>query len=319
LSYRIEEEESLMPSAIVIATAIESAFGALLNGTIIYLVLSRGRKVYHYIFAALLTTFLIWDLGVFLLMIRNQHLDELPVIALVIGIPCAWIQTLILHFTLTYLRKPVKWLIALVYTLTVVYIVLQVQGMVFKISGVHQYAWGNIFAVEPTPLDPVVFIFWYGMILPSCWLLYRHSKTASNQLERRHARYIMVGFLVAAFAIVKVLVVMGINVPLLLPLGMFLTDVFAAIIGVAIIKDRLLDITVIVKKGTLFSILAAILIFVFSFTEHLLITAFGNLIGGHSEIVHLVSVAVGIAVMMPFKTRLEHAIERFFAQRRLQF
>jgi hypothetical protein len=192
-------------------------------------------------------------------------------------------------------------------------------GLAFKIDGVHQYAWGNIFAVVPTPFDPLIFVLWFGMILPACWMLYRQSKTAPTDLERRHARYIMTGFLVAAFALVKVLVTMGVDVPLLLPLGMFLTDVFAAIIGLAIIKDRLLDITVIVSKGTLYSILAAIVVFVFSVSEHLLTTYISHLIGEGSEVPHLISLALSIAAILPIKQWLERRIEHFFSERKLVF
>ncbi len=308
-----------MVSPIVIITAIEAAFGLLLNGVNFYLVLSRGRKAYHYLFAALLTTYFIWDLCIFLSMIRNEHVNELPIYGYITIIPGAAIQTLIYHFTVVYIRKPIKWSVILVWVITLSVVILIPFGVIYEIDGVHRYSWGNIFSIKSTPFDPLVIIMWFGMILPACWFLYRHSKTARSALERRHARYIMAGFLVTAFAVMKVVIVMGINVPVVLPLGMFLVDVFGLIIGLAIIKDRLFDITIIIKKGTLYSILAAILIFVFSFSEHVLITYFGKLIGGHSEIVHLISIAVGIAILMPFKHRIEHATERYFAQKKLEF
>jgi hypothetical protein len=55
------------------------------------------------------------------------------------------------------------------------------------------------------------------------------------------------------------------------------------------------------------------------FTEHVIITNFGELIGGHSDAIHLVSIAIGIAVMMPVKRRVEHTIEKYFAQKQLVF
>ena len=308
-----------MSSPIVIITAIEAAFGLLLNGTNFYLVLTRGRKTYHKLFAALLSTYFIWDLCVFLSMVRNDYINELPIYGFITIIPGATIQTLIYHFTIVYLRKPLKWSVVLAWIVTGILLILIPFGVIYKIDGVHRYPWGNIFAIESSPFDPLIILLWFAMILPACWLLYRHSKTARNALERRHARYIMAGFLVTAFAVVKVLIVMGINVPVLLPLGMFLVDVFGVIIGLAIIKDRLFDITVIIKKGTLYSLMAALLIFVFSFSEHVLITYFGKLIGGHSEIIHFISIAVGIAVLMPLKHRIEHAIEQYFAQKSLEF
>jgi hypothetical protein len=308
-----------MSSPIVIITAVESLFGLVLNGTNFYLVLSRGRKRYHYLFAALLVTYIIWDLCVFLSMIRNDHVHELPIYGRITMIPAAMIQTLIYHFTVEYVRKPIKWSIVLAWIVTAVLVVLIPMGVIYRINGVHSYSWGNIFAVEDNPYNLISIFLWFGLILPACWFLYRHSKTSRNLLERRHARYILTGFLVTAFAVVKVLIVMGIDVPIVMPIGMFLVDVFGVIIGIAIIKDRLFDITIIIKRGALYSLLAAILLFAFSFSEHVLITYFGELVGGHSEIIHFVSIAVGIVVLMPFKNRVEHAIENYFAQKKLEF
>jgi hypothetical protein len=112
---------------------------------------------------------------------------------------------------------------------------------------------------------------------------------------------------------------MGINIPILLPLGMFLVDIFNAIIGIAIIKDRLFDITVIIKKGTLYSILAGLLIFIYSLSEHLLVTYIGEKIGENSNLVHFISIAVGIAVLLPVKNRLERVMEGYFAHKKLEF
>lgn len=308
-----------MASPIVIITTIEAAFGMVLNGINMYLVLSHGRKIYHYLFAALLSTYFIWDLTIFLSMVRNEHVNELPIYGYITIIPGATIQTLIFTFTVIYIGKPIKWAVALAWIITIALVLLVPLGVIYEINGVHSYPWGNIFAIESTPFDPLIIVLWFAMILPACWLLYRHSKTAFKNLERRHALYIMAGFLVTALAVVKVLVVMGVNAPVLLPLGMFLVDVFAMIIGIAILKDKLFDITVIIKKGTLYSLLAAILIFGFSFTEHVLITFFGELIGGHSDIIHFISIAVGIAIMLPFKKRIEHFIDNYFAQKILEF
>lgn len=202
-----------MFSPIVIVTAIESAFGVLLNSANIFLVLWRGRKPYHYIFAVLLFTYLIWDLAIFLTMVRNNHINEILIYASMIT-PAALIQTLIFHFTVVYLNKTkqLRWSLVLVWAFTLICLILMAFGYVFNISGVYQYEWGNIFKVENSPLDPVSFIGWFGLILPACWMLYRNTKIETTELKRRHSRYIMIGFLVTAFAIVKVLVVMGIDV-----------------------------------------------------------------------------------------------------------
>jgi hypothetical protein len=308
-----------MTSPIVIMTAIESGFGFLLASTILYLILSRGRKAYHYLFAAFLLICAIWDLGVFLLMIRNQHLNELPVIGYIIAMPCNFIPALIFHFACLYTGQPIKWAIVLGWGLNVVFWVLSFAGFFWKIDGVYTYNWGNVFRVTPSAFDPVNTVIWFAFTLSACWLLFTAARRAASRLERRHYMYVTLGVLVIAFAIVKVFVVMGINIPILLPLGMLLVDSFNAIIGIAIIKERLFDITVIIKKGSLYSILAGLLIFIYSLSEHLLVTYVGERIGEDSELLHFISIAVGIAVLLPVKNRIERAMEGYFAYKKLEF
>lgn len=308
-----------MPSSIVILTAIESGLGFLLTSTVLYLVISRGRKAYHTLFAAVLLICVIWDLGVFLLMIRNEQLAELAIIGRVAIYPCTLLPALIFHFANLYTARPVKWAVALVWGLTGLFVVLIIAGVYYRIEGAYTYDWGNIFRVAPNAYDPMTFIFWFGVNLSACWLLFKGYKRATSPLERRHYIYIISGFLTITFAVVKALVTLGINLPVLLPLGMLLSDIFASIIGLAIIKDKLLDITVIVKKGTLYSILAGLLIFIYSFSEHIFVTYIGETVGEHSTLLHLISIAIGIAILMPVKNRLEGAIERYFAHKKLEF
>ena len=308
-----------MTSPIVVITAVESGFGFFLTSTILYLVLSRGRKAFHYLFAAFLLICVTWDLGVFLLMIGNQHLEELVILGRIAILPCAFIPALIFHFSNLYIERPIKWAIVLIWGLTYIMWILILAGVYYRIEGYYSYNWGNIFRVVPSVFDPLTFFFWFGGNLWACWLLFKNARKTTSPLKRRHYWYIVSGFLAVTFTVVKALVTMGINAPFLLPLGMFLSDIFVSIIGLAIIKDRLFDITVIIKKGALYSALAGLLIFVYSFTEHILITYIGETIGEHSTVVHMISIAVGIAILIPVKSRLERAIEKYFAQKKLAF
>ena len=308
-----------MASPIVILTAFESGFGALLTGAVLYLVLSHGRKAYHYLFAGFLFICFIWDLGTCLLMLRNEYLEELPVIGRIAILPCIFIPALIYHFVNLYTGRPVKWAVVLVWTFTALTWVPILMGSFYQIEGSYTYPWGNIFRVKNTIFDPLVFVFWYGINLSAIWLLYKGSKNVTTRLEKRHFTYLISGFLVVTFSVLKAMVTMGIDAAILLPLGMFLNDIFVCIIGLAIIKDKLFDITVIVKKGTLYSILAGLLIFIYSFVEHLLVTFVGEKLGEESTWLHMISIAVGIAVLMPVKNRIEKGVERYFVHRKLEF
>jgi hypothetical protein len=308
-----------MASPILIITAIESGLGFLLTGVILYLVLSRGGKAYHYLFAAFLFVCFFWDLGTFLLMIRNSHLNELETIGYIIGVPCGFIPILIFHFACQYTGRPMKWAIFLGWLVTAIFFVPGFFGQGWNVVGVYTYNWGNIFKTASNVGGIFSMIFWFVFNLSACWLLFNGAKKTVSRLERRHYLYILTGTLVITFAIVKVGVVMGINIPILLPLGMFLVDVFNAIIGIAIIKDRLFDITVIIKKGTLYSILAGLLIFIYSFSEHMLVTTIGETFREYSTLAHFISIAVGIAILIPVKNRLERRLEGYFAQKKLEF
>jgi hypothetical protein len=308
-----------MTSPIVIITAIESGLGFLLSSLILYLLLSRRRKTYHYLFAAFLFLCLFWDLGTFLLMIRNSHLNELATIGYIIGVPCGFIPILIFHFATEYTGRPVKWAVVLGWVLSIVFFILGFWGLGWDVDGVYTYSWGNIFKVKNSIWGISAMVIWMAFNLSACWLLFKGLKKAASRLERRHYQYILTGMLVITFAVVKVGVAMGINIPFILPLGMFLVDVFNAIIGLAIIKDRLFDITVIIKKGTLWSILAALLIFIYSFSEHMLVTYIGETFREYSTLARFISIAVGIAILIPVKNRLERGMEKLFAQKKLEF
>jgi hypothetical protein len=306
-------------SPIVVITAIESGFGFILSVLILYLILRQRRELYHYLFAAFLLICTIWDLGVFWLMVRNEHIDEIVVIGTVISLSVSFIPALLFHFANLYSGKTIKWAILVVWIITGALWVLSLFGVAGVVEGAYTYEWGNIHRYAPSFLDPLVMTVWFVFNLWGCWLVFQGFRKAKSDLERRHYLYILSGLLVITFAIVKVGVALGIDLPFLLPLGMLLVDTFNAIIGIAIIKDRLFDITVVVKKGTLYSLLAALLIFIYSFVEHILVTYVGEKVGETSVFLHLVAVGIGIAILMPVKKRIEKGVEGYFAHRKLEF
>ena len=104
-----------------------------------------------------------------------------------------------------------------------------------------------------------------------------------------------------------------------MPTCMLLNDIAAALIGIAILKYQLFDITVIIKKTTIYSILLALIIFISSLCEHLLSTYVGHMLGEESYYIHLISIAAVVGVLMPVRKRLERAIEGFLAKKKVAF
>lgn len=308
-------------STTVLVTSITSFLGFLIASAVTFLVLSHGRKKYHYLFAGVLIIVAIWDLGIFICMIRNSFFNELPVYGYIISLPCMFLPALIYHFTCSYLNQPRRKSTIFIWVYCIIAVVLSASGVGGKISGVYNYSWGNIFRPDAGVLLGTGFwlLLYYIFVWISCWFLFRAYRREASPVTRRHILYILISFLVISLANVKLAVLYNIDNRYVMPTGMLLIDIFGALVGVAIIKHQLFDITVIVKKGTVYSALVALIVFVFSLSEHLLSTYVGHMLGEQSFYIHLISVAVVVGVLMPVRKRLERAIEGFFAKRTVEF
>ena len=310
-----------MQSNAVLVVSITSGIGFVLNSLVLFFVLTRGREKYHYLFASFLFICAMWDLGIFLSMLRNSHVNELVVYGNVIWWPCIFMFAIIYHFSGAYLNQPRRKRTIFVWAVSSIVFILGITGLGGKIVGVYYYSWGNIYRPDSTLLTgnliglPVAYFFG----LSACWYLFRAYKQETSLLKKRHTLYILVSFVIIHLAVSKVAILYGIDNRYLMPGCMLLNDVAAALIGMAIIKYQLFDITVIIKKTTIYSILLALIIFIFSFSEHMLATYVKDIFGEQPIYIHLVSVAIVVGVLMPVRQRLEHTIEGFFARKKLDF
>jgi hypothetical protein len=57
----------------------------------------------------------------------------------------------------------------------------------------------------------------------------------------------------------------------------------------------------------------------FSLSEHLLATYIGEFLGEESFFLHVISIAVVIAILMPVKNWLERILEGYFGKKRFEF
>jgi len=310
-----------MPSTTVLVTAITSFLGFLIASAVLFLVLSRGRKKYHYLFAGVLLIVAIWDIGIFICMIRNSFSNELPIYGYIISLPCMFLPALIYHFTCSYLNQPRKKSTIFIWAFCIIAFVLSASGIGGKISGVYNYSWGNIFWPDAGVLLGTGFwlLLYYIFVWSSCWFLFRAYRREASPITRRHILYILISFLVISLANVKLAVLYNVDNRYVMPAGMLLIDIFGALIGLAIIKHRLFDITVIVKRGTIYSVLVALIIFIFSCSEHLLSKYLGDLLGEQPIYIHLISIALVVGILMPVRQRIERGIGGVFAKKKLEF
>ena len=309
-----------MPSLVVSVTSITSFIGFIINTLVMLLVLWRGRRRYHYLFAVLLFIVACWDLGIFLVMIRNSNPSEVLLYQNIVTIPVSLFAAFAFHFTTTYLNQPRRKLTILIYGYSALSLV-ALAALGETATGVRSYEWGNVASYELGSDLGLIMTGWllvyYVAFGLSCWMLLQARKRESSPMARRHIEYILASFIVFSVAQIKLLVVVGVDAPFTLPLGMSMVDLFGALIGVAIVKDRLFDITVIVKKGTAYSALGAVIIFLFAFSEHLIATYLAGVAGALSEYLHFVSIAVVVVAFMPVKRRVDRFVEGYFTTKRV--
>ena len=308
-------------SATVVITSVTSFIGFLLNSLVLILVLSRGRQIYHYLFAGYLFICALWDLGIFLSMIRNDYVEELPIYGTIVWWPCTFMIAIIYTFTCAYLGKPRKKRTIFLWVVCTVVFLLGVSGLGGRMVGVYDYSWGHIYRPDSQLLISMLvalpLMVFFG--LSALWYLFSAHGQETSPLRKRHILYILVSFTIIQLAVSKVAILYGIDNAFLMPACMLLNDISAAIVGIAIVKDRLLDITVIIKKTAIYSVLAALVLIIFSVSEHLLATYVGDMLGESSIVIYLISIAAVIGVVMPVRARLERTVDRFFAERRVDF
>ena len=97
--------EAIFVTVLTITKAVAAA-GFLLNLTVFYFVLMRGRRAHHYMFAGILLICALWDLGILIAMLRNAYPRELVLIGYLVTIACIFTLPLIFHFTCSYLDRP---------------------------------------------------------------------------------------------------------------------------------------------------------------------------------------------------------------------
>ena len=133
-----------MLSTTVLVTAITSSIGFLLNARAVSCPVT-GRQKYHYLFSGFLFMCALWDLGVALSMIRNSHVNELPIYGNIIWQPFNFMFAVIYHFTCSYLNQPRKKRTIFIWAVSTILFILGVSGFGGKIVGVYNYSWGNIY------------------------------------------------------------------------------------------------------------------------------------------------------------------------------
>jgi PAS domain S-box-containing protein len=215
-----------------------------------------------------------------------------------------------LFFTRTMLglthSKRLGWFSILVWLFTVVVATRSGQRAIF--TSFHQDKATGLFVPELDPLVSVVAVPMLLFLVMATINLVREYRRIKFSLQRARIQYLILGLLV-------VLVGMVANLSSALrpyPVDVVANVINATLIAYAILRYRLLDINVVIRKGLLYSIPTAILGAGYFLIIYLATKMFHDLAGLQIFFLSLVVAIVAALAAQPLRDRVQRGIDRAF-------
>ena len=234
-----------------------------LNVTLGAMTLARSRTRLNRVFVYLVSGMAVWNLGVFFLR-RSAHAADAILWEVFIHVGVVAVPALFYHFVLIFLdatpdHRPS---LTLAYAATLVFTVLNLTGSALFIRGVIATEWG--WAPAPGPLYWVFFGYFNVVLLRGVGLLIRAHGTLESSFRRNRTKLILLG---ASVSIVGACVDIIRSVfarwfPALAdfyPVGIPANMIFALMLGTSIVRYRLFDVSMAVKKGVVYSVTAVVI------------------------------------------------------------
>jgi two-component system NtrC family sensor kinase len=197
------------------------------------------------------------------------------------------------------------WMVALAYAAAFLFLPF-VHTPAF-ISGFHTYSFGTI-----AKAGPVYHLFSgvVGLTMTYCLLALANAvKRTPDPAQRNRIRYILFGMGFSALLIsLNILPVSGIDI---YPLGNF-SFIPAIVLAFGVLKYDLLDIGVLIRKGTIYFLLTGVLTLVYIAAIYLFHLVFIDAAGGRSILLPMVLALIIVLLFNPLKGRIQDLIDHVF-------
>jgi signal transduction histidine kinase len=205
----------------------------------------------------------VWNWGVFMLRRAPDEPTaffwEIVIHTGVIALPAFYY-----HFVLIFLESTTRHRVSLgaAYTLSIVFNIINLSGSPLFMSGVKTTYWG--WAPATGPLYTPFFVYFNFFLIYGLVLLIRVYKDLDSSFRRNRATLILLGTGVslvggvidfARFILARFVPAADLVYPMGIPANM----IFALMLGTSIVRYRLFDVNVLVKKGAIYLLLWGVL------------------------------------------------------------
>ncbi len=291
----------------------------LLNVSLAGITLARNRASrLNRVFAYFLSGLALWNFGVFMLR-QAPDPSSAAFWEVVIHIGLIPVPALYYHFVLVFLESTTQHRrsLSLAYALALLFSALNVSSPLFM-KGVSWTYWGW---VPTTGLAYYAFfLYLYGFFIWGLVHLTKATRAIESSFRRNRARLIQIGTAVtlAGGFIDFIRFILARFVPALdrvYPVGIPANMIFAVMLGVSIVRYRLFDVAIAVKKTAIYSVLAVVLTSVLSLVTRVIDRHFD--LGEIDALWVVVPMGFVITlVLSPLGQPLEDYIERLIFSKR---
>ena len=281
--------------------------------------LRNSRSRLNRLFAYFVAGFALWNLGVFLLRRApdeaNAFLAEIIVHVGVIALPAFYY-----HFVLIFLESTVERRRSLLaaYSISTVFSLINLSGSSLFMKGVRMTTWG--WAPAPGVLYNVFIVAFYTFFIMGLVHLGRAYRRTGSSFHRNRALLILIGtsLTIAAGFIDIIRFALAKSFPALdklYPPGIPANMICAVLLGIAIIRYRMFDVSVAVKKYSVYGLAGVVITGVLAVVTRVVENAFD--LEAKSALWVVIPLGLVVTVLMgPFGQAIEDRMQRLMFSRR---
>lgn len=141
---------------------------------------------------------------------------------------------------------------------------------------------------------------------------YIKKRKSVNIFELNRLKYIFISVFIFALAIIDYIPKLPKIESDAIPLGNIFIIIFVSLNSYAILKYRLFDINIVIRKGVIYSLLVTIITLIYFTLIFLLENIFRGFVGYKSTLLTIVVIIIFIFIFQPLKNKIQYLVDKYF-------
>ncbi len=274
-----------------------------------FLLLRKRREPNVRLFAIFLLSIAWWSFSDIHLITTSDHRTAL-FWAQIGTIGVFWIPSLFLHFVLNYLKHAgqARRLIGGIHGSSLLWALLAPTPLL--VCDVQNRSATATFDVVPGPLYPLATAFFFACASYGTFLLYQGYLYTTDSHLKESLRYLLIGTAIGyGGGTLNFLPVFGIEIDWLNSFATYSIPLYVLITCYAIIRHQFMDITVVIRKTAVYSMLVAAITLIYMVVVLVTERSFQNLLGYHSLPMSILTAILIALLFQPLKNLIQRFVD----------